>query len=412
MTDVPTTTHYRTDVAKATVQTRWMLCSMPWLLLAALLWPLLARLNEAGAPAVVGWGIATLTAVQGIGATTAIAHSVGRTARPRALLGAMAAVTVLELGLLPYAYGTGHLDGTRVLVIAAIAIAIPPAFALSPLLGQARYLAVALVGSVATAGVVWSFDRAAGPAVLAFTVATWTVIGGLMRSSLWFLAVLWQLDAARETQARLMVAEERLRFARDLHDIIGRNLSVIALKSELVQRLTEHPKAQAELTEVQKLTRSLHQEIREVVKGYRTTDLATELEGARSVLEAAGITCRIERDGAPELGQDAQTALGWVVREGITNVLHHSHARTCTIALAGAADGAAELTITNDGGGHRPASGGGSGLAGLAERLAPLGGSLDHGPGADRTYRLRVLLPPTETPTEPPTEAPTDRGHR
>ncbi|MGW7357454.1 sensor histidine kinase [Streptomyces sp. NPDC054802] len=387
------TAQYRTDVKRATEQTRWMLCFMPWLLLASLLWPLLTRLAAAHAPAATGWWIAALTAVQGVGATTAVAYSVGRVTRPKALVGAMAAVTLLQLALLPYAYSTGRLDGTRTLVTASIVVAIPLAFALSPMLGRAHYAGAALAESVAAGAVALFLDRSAAPAVLAFTVAAWTVIGLLMRSSLWFLAVLWQLNVAREVQARLVVAEERLRFARDLHDVIGRNLSVIALKSELAERLAHNPRAQAEMAEVQSLTRGLHQEIRDVVKGYRTTDLSTELQGARSVLEAAGITCHIRQDSDSPLGQEAQTALGWAVREGVTNVLRHSHAGNCTIRLSHAAGGATQLTITNDGTGqHTPASGG-SGLAGLTERLAPLGGFLHHGVSTTNTYRLSVLLP-------------------
>jgi two-component system sensor histidine kinase DesK len=390
------TARYGTDVRRATEQTRWMLCFIPWLLLASLLWPLLTRLGTAHAPAAVGWWIAALTAVQGVGATTAVAYSVGRVTRPKVLVGAMAAVTLLELALLPYAYTAGRLDGTRTLVTASIVMAIPLAFALSPLLGQAQYAGAALAEAVAAGAVALFLDRAAAPAVLAFTVAAWTVIGVLMRSSLWFLAVLWQLNAAREAQARLIVAEERLRFARDLHDVIGRNLAVIALKSELAERLAQDPKARAELAEVQNLTRGLHKEIRDVVKGYRTTDLSTELQGARSVLEAAGITCHIRQDGnSPEspLSQEAQTALGWAVREGVTNVLRHSHASDCTIHLSRTAGGATRLIITNDGAEQQPPGGTGSGLVGLAERLVPLGGSLQHGAMAKNNYRLSVHLP-------------------
>lgn len=390
------TARYGTDVRRATEQTRWMLCFIPWLLLASLLWPLLTRLGAARAPAAVGWWIAALTAVQGVGATTALAYSVGRVTRPKVLVGAMAAVTLLELALLPYAYTSGRLDGTRTLVTASIVVAIPPAFALSPLLSRAKYAGAALAESVAAGVIALFLDRAAAPAVLTFTLVAWTVIGGLMRSSLWFLAVLWQLNAAREAQARLVVAEERLRFARDLHDVIGRNLAVIALKSELAERLTQEPKARVELAEVQNLTRGLHKEVRDVVKGYRTTDLSTELQGARSVLEAAGITCHIRQDGStPESppSQEAQAALGWAVREGVTNVLRHSHAGDCTIHLSRTAGGATRLTITNDGAVQQPPGGSGSGLTGLAERLVPLGGSVQHGAVAKNNYRLSVHLP-------------------
>ncbi|MFE3329558.1 sensor histidine kinase [Streptomyces sp. NPDC059176] len=395
------TSRYRTDVDRATDQTRWMLCSMPWLLLASLLWPVLTRV-----PADMAWWIAAFTAAQGVGATTAVAYGVGRATRPKALLAGMAVMTAVQLALLPYAYEDGRLDSIRTLVIASIVIAIPSAFALSARPHRAVFGSAALAESAATALVVFFLDRPAAPAVLVFTATAWTVIGVLMHSSLWFLAVLWQLNAAREVQARLVVAEERLRFARDLHDVIGRNLAVIALKSELAERLAENPKARAELADVQNLTRGLHKEIRDVVKGYRSTDLGTEMQGARSVLEAAGITCHIRQDTDLVLGQEAQTALGWAVREGVTNVLRHSHATHCTIGLSRTADGTTRLTITNDGAGpHAPAAVGGgqqadrahrvdgSGLAGLAERLAPFGGNLHHGASGRSTYRLLVHLP-------------------
>ncbi|MFF4102527.1 sensor histidine kinase [Streptomyces sp. NPDC001903] len=398
---------YQTDVRRATAHTRWMLCLMPWLLLASLLWPLLAHLESAdGArlPAGTGWTVAGVTALQGLGATTAIAYGLGRAKRSAVLIAAMAAVTALELALLPWAHDAGLVDHSRGLVLASITVAIPLAFALALVLAQLPYLAVALALSLAAGALALSADRAAAPAVLAFTAATWVVIGTLMRSSVWFLAVLWQLNAAREAQTRLVVAEERLRFARDLHDVIGRNLSVIALKAELAERLAEHPRARSEMAQVQSLTRGLHHEIREVVNGYRSTDLATELQGARAILEAAGIGCRIRRTTGSPLSHEAQTALGWVVREGVTNVLRHSHAGTCTISLSDTGDGRTRLDLVNDGTGQAAAPGapaapgararaGGNGLAGLVERLAPLGGTLRHGPSAGQTYRLTVHLP-------------------
>ncbi|MFE2141641.1 sensor histidine kinase [Streptomyces sp. NPDC059456] len=394
--DAPASARYQTDVRRATTYTRWMLCLMPWLLLASLLWPLLAHLDTADRarlPDGIGWTVAAVTALQGLGATTAIAYSIGRAKRSAVLIAAMAALTVLELSLLPWAHDTGLIDHSRGLILASITVALPPAFALSPVLPQLPYLAVALVQSLAAGALALTADRAAAPAVLAFTVTTWVVIGTLMRSSVWFLAVLWQLNAAREAQTRLVVAEERLRFARDLHDVIGRNLSVIALKAELAERLAQNPRARSEMAQVQSLTRGLHHEIREVVNGYRSTDLATELQGARAILEAAGVACRIRRSTGSALTQEAQTALGWVVREGVTNVLRHSQAGTCTIELSDTGDGRTRLDLVNDGTGQQAGPAAGNGLAGLVERLAPLGGTLRHGPSAAHTYRLTVHLP-------------------
>ncbi|MGW7292603.1 sensor histidine kinase [Streptomyces xiamenensis] len=203
------------------------------------------------------------------------------------------------------------------------------------------------------------------------------------RVTAWTLRVVNKLDAARETEARLAVAEERLRFGRDMHDVLGRNLSVIALKSELAAQLALRgsPAAVEQMTEVQRIARESQQEMREVVRGYREADLQAELAGARGVLEAAGIRCRIEDGGSTELPVAVQSALGWVVREGTTNVLRHADAAVCVIRLRPPARGGivAVLEMENDGvrgGGAAPGGSDGTGLRGLRGRLGALGGTL------------------------------------
>jgi two-component system sensor histidine kinase DesK len=117
-----------------------------------------------------------------------------------------------------------------------------------------------------------------------------------------------------------------------------------------------------------------------VVRGHRNTDLTGELAGARSVLRAAGVACTVHgEDAGGRLTREVQTALGWVAREAVTNVLRHSQAKSCTITLW-TSDGKAELQVVNDGvaGGTGPDDGrAGSGLIGLEERLAGAGGSLE-----------------------------------
>ncbi|MFP8961469.1 sensor histidine kinase [Streptomyces nanhaiensis] len=215
------------------------------------------------------------------------------------------------------------------------------------------------------------------------------------RCSGWMLRVVRELEAARETQARLAVAEERLRFGRDLHDVLGRNLSVIALKSELAVQLAQRgsPSAVDQMTEVQRIARESQREMREVVRGYREADLHTELVGARGVLRAAGIDCRIEDSGSGALAEPLQSALGWVIREGTTNVLRHADAGRCSVRLR-AAGPVAELVMENDGvPGAGASTGGGSGLAGLRERLAALGGTLTGERRGDGTFRLTARIP-------------------
>ncbi|MFJ9644553.1 sensor histidine kinase [Streptomyces sp. NPDC004244] len=211
----------------------------------------------------------------------------------------------------------------------------------------------------------------------------------------WLLKMVYELDRARELQAQLAVAEERLRFGRDLHDVMGRNLAVIALKSELAVQLArrDRPEAVTQMIEVQRIARESQREVRDVVRGYREADLAAELEGARGVLTAAGMDCRVEAEPGRRLRPEVQSALGWVVREATTNVLRHGDARTCVIRLTAPEDGELTLVVENDGAPEAPAGPPGSGLAGLRERLAVLDGTLDAGPVGDGRFRLRARIP-------------------
>jgi two-component system, NarL family, sensor histidine kinase DesK len=206
-----------------------------------------------------------------------------------------------------------------------------------------------------------------------------------------------ELRAAREEIARLAIAEERLRFARDLHDLLGHSLSLITLKSELAGRLllAEPEKAATEVRDIESVARRALREVREAVAGYRRPTLDDELEGAREMLEAAGITCRIEnRLGASSNGTDA--VMAWAVREGVTNVIRHSRARHCEIRLT--RDGEeVRAEISDDGLGttseHDGTFASGSGLSGLAERVAASGGSFEAGSLPEGGFRLRVSLP-------------------
>lgn len=271
-------------------------------------------------------------------------------------------------------------------------------------------LAVALLGAAALG--------AAGRGLLVLACVAGlggAFLGVTYRLAGWSLKVVNELVAARETQARLAVAEERLRFARDMHDVLGRNLSVIALKSELAAELARRGAASAveQMAEVQRVARDSQRELREVVRGYREADLNTELVGARGVLRAAGIDCRVADAGTGTLPPAVHTALGWVVREGVTNVLRHAQAEHCAIRLRlapasaadanGGADTVAVLVMENDGVPEGPSSDGdhGSGLAGLRERLAALRGEVttERLPGGTFRLTARVPLPASDTST-------------
>jgi two-component system sensor histidine kinase DesK len=201
-----------------------------------------------------------------------------------------------------------------------------------------------------------------------------------------------QLVAARAELARLAVAEERERFARDLHDLLGHSLSVIALKAELAGRLlpARASDAASEVAEVEQVARQALGEVRDAVSGYRRPTLDGEIAGARMALSAAGIGASVER---AELALDpaSEAVLAWAIREGATNVIRHSGARHCTIKVsAGLADAVAEVIDDGVGAnGHGP----GNGLAGLCERAHEIRGAVEAGNRAGGGYRLAVTIP-------------------
>ncbi|WP_325751388.1 sensor histidine kinase [Streptomyces sp.] len=228
-----------------------------------------------------------------------------------------------------------------------------------------------------------------------------------VRLSAWTLGITQKLRDARDVETRLAVAEERLRFGRDMHDVLGRNLAVIALKSELAVELGQRGKAAAmdQMVEVQRIARASQQEVRDVVRGYREADLGTELLGAQGVLRAAGIECAVHGDGG-QLPAPVRSALGWAVREAATNVLRHGDPQRCDIRLENV-PGGVRLVVENDGvtpdGTVVP--GGGSGLHGLRERLASVGGSLEAGPVGEGLFQLTAAVPlpsPRHTAPSPP----------
>ncbi|MGX1269640.1 sensor histidine kinase [Streptomyces phaeoluteigriseus] len=158
-----------------------------------------------------------------------------------------------------------------------------------------------------------------------------------------------QLRAAREELARRAVEEERMRFSRDLHDLLGHTLSVIVVKSEAARRLAERDidAALAQITDIEAVGRQALTEIREAVTGYREGSLATELDRARSALTAAGVEPVVGRSGPP-LAPRTAALLGWVVGEAVTNVVRHSGAGRCEITVTGTAE-RVRLTVTDDG---------------------------------------------------------------
>jgi len=205
-----------------------------------------------------------------------------------------------------------------------------------------------------------------------------------------------QLRAAREELARSAVDQERLRFARDLHDLLGHSLSLVVLKSELAGRLlpASPARAAAEISDVERSAREALQQVRTAVAGYRQPVLARELDAAREMLTAAGIAQRVE-DAAGPLPPAVDRLLAWAVREAVTNVIRHSRAGQCEVRVRRNGSGA-ELTVVDDGRTGLPGTPSfGSGLAGLAERVHELGATLSAGAMPDGGFVLAITAPAT-----------------
>jgi two-component system, NarL family, sensor histidine kinase DesK len=200
------------------------------------------------------------------------------------------------------------------------------------------------------------------------------------------------LQEARQELADLAVVEERERFARDLHDVLGHSLTVITKKAELAARLAEVDPARAgrEIADVERLARQALQDVRSTVTGYRSASLVGELVSAREALQVAGV--RVEVHGsADDVEGPARELFAWAIRESVTNVLRHSGASTCRITLSPTA-----VEIRDNGGGAVVNPGeAGNGLVGLGERVDEAGGSLhaESPPGGGFVVRVELPVP-------------------
>jgi two-component system, NarL family, sensor histidine kinase DesK len=201
------------------------------------------------------------------------------------------------------------------------------------------------------------------------------------------------LAAARAELASMAAENERIRIARDLHDLLGHSLTTITVKAGLACRLGEadHARAVQEMAEVEALSRQTLADVRAAVANYRDVSLAGELATGRELLRAAGVNADLPR--AIDLVSPAhQELFGWVVREGLTNVVRHAHASSCAVRLA-----SSWVEIVDDGVGTAGVTEHGNGLSGLRERVAAAGGVVEAGPLKPRGWRLLVSLAPAGT---------------
>src|ERR1700722_556989 len=224
------------------------------------------------------------------------------------------------------------------------------------------------------------------------------------------IGLMHELAQARETVAKLATNEERLRLARDMHDLTGQSLSVITLKSELAAKRLGKLPASAErdvvlgdLGDIGRVSRQTLHDIREAVSGYRRPTLAIEVITARNALDAAGM--RLDDDPGLTLRSgtfdaDSEAVLAWCLREAVTNVIRHSGAKNCRIRLT-ERPGELSLEVSDDGRGlsHAPAdapTGKGAGLRGMSERLSTEGGRLSLGaadPARGHGFKLTATVP-------------------
>ncbi|MGI5269583.1 sensor histidine kinase [Nonomuraea sp. CA-218870] len=342
-------------------------------------------------------------------------------ARTAAALVLLACFTWLYLrictAVIEHRYPTREVVGAGALAVAAVAAggADPASFGMALVawlsvasLGVPAWAAVLMAVGTAGAGVAlghlnylidpdmlvtgdWSEGR-----TLLFLGVTYGLVCAAFppanRLWMWMLELTIQAHQGREAHTRLALAEERLRFSRDLHDLVGHRLSTIAVKAGLAVRLSDADgdAARAQMAEVSDLTRQALRELRQAVRGYRDLDLTAELNSVKDVLEAAGIDCRCHLPYRDPPGEVAPM-FAYVVREAVTNVLKHSAATYCDI-LVRFTDDRAELRVRNDGAGPRDGGDAGSGLTGLKERVAALDGELTAGPAGDGEFLLTAVV--------------------
>lgn len=292
--------------------------------------------------------------------------------RPAVRYGTFAALAVLSAAIIWIA---GQVGMVTLLYLAQASILL-----LSGWLMWSTFGLVMLVGVLLSELVpAWTSSVWLAVAVPAAALLLWALLRALEQNR--------RLENANAEIARMAVEQERLRMARDLHDILGHSLTTVAVKAELARKLIQRDgeRAAQELTDVERLAREALRDIRATVAGHRTITLAFELAVARSVLEAAGIAAEIPST-VDSVSSTWSTLFGWVVREGVTNVVRHSGARHCTISVTPTV-----IELTDDGTGPARADHHSGGLNGLRDRVKAAGATMTAGRRPDgRGWRLRV----------------------
>ncbi|ABY22134.1 two component system histidine kinase [Renibacterium salmoninarum ATCC 33209] len=251
------------------------------------------------------------------------------------------------------------------------------------LIAVAIFLVLVFLASAALAGI--DLTQRAYLNFQGFLFYFWmmgVMVPAVLLGGLWWWRIVVQLNHNRKAFGELSVAKERLRYAADLHDIQGHHLQVIALKTELAERVMDRDPetAKQQIHEAQILARTALEDTRALVRGYRQVAFTTELKNAAEVFEAAAISASVQDHGV-ELNSDQGSLFGSVMREATTNILRHANAAQVGIELRADSE-SLWLSISNDG--VEPTTSqptrvrtAGTGLAALAERLESAGGALE-----------------------------------
>jgi two-component system sensor histidine kinase DesK len=313
------------------------------------------------------------------------------------LLAAFVLIYLVGIGA-PFRYEQRQRLWPLPIILLAIAVA------LLPLCGESGLNAVVFVAVAAQAAlpvrlaIGACLALIAGSVVLVLVVPGWTDPGNIafsiLAASMAMFGVVRMADrnrslvAAQAEQARLILLEERERMARDLHDILGHSLTVITKKAELARRLTaiDPERAALEIADVERLSREALKDIRATVSGSRQVTLAGELESARSALASAGIRADLP-SVAVGVPPQYDRLFGFALREAVTNVLRHSGASSCCVAITASS---VEIRDDGSGAGCEEAEGAGNGLLGLRARVADAGGRVVTDAPAGGGFRLLV----------------------
>ena len=298
----------------------------------------------------------------------------------------IAAAVAITVFLPVYLHGVTQIGLLRLVHIAGlllISFAVSPFFgshgvffiyamALSGFIANERHAKLTIVALIVLYGLfAWLTQQEWWDWGFPIFIGTMTAIGSFATSRR--LSQTDQMLREQELKRQLATESERERIAQDLHDLLGQTLTMVALKSEVAEKLFERKPEQAkqEIVEIRKAARVALKDVREAVAGMNTTSLSAELKRARSILESANIRFTIIGE-LPTFNNQVDQVVGLAFREAVTNIVRHSNAGRVSLKLERDDEGAIGILIFDNG--QQQTFFEGSGLSGLRKRVSQLGG--------------------------------------